>query len=132
MFVKGIFIVCIGLSVFAAGCAGNREMLSTAVGASEGMGRAAKAEGIESPATADGDRDLALAKQLSESGKTSEAYDAAILSGLEYRLAFAEEEARRAALADSTASRELRGDEESQKFYQGILDGELKNREAAE
>lgn len=131
MFVKGRMIACIGMSIFVAGCAVNRDMVSTAVGASEGMGRAAKAEGIESPATADGDRDLARAKQLSEKGNMAEAYDAAVLSGLEYRLAFAEEEARAAALADSAASRELRGDEESQKLYQGVLDGELKNREAA-
>lgn len=130
MTVKRNFWVGAAISIFIMGCAGNREMLSTAVSEAEGMGRAARAEGITSPATIQGDKDLALSKQLSEEGKTREAYDAAMLSRLEYRLAFAEKDARNAALADSTVSRELLGDRESQKLYKTILENELEQREA--
>ena len=119
------------LTMLAVGCAGNRDLLVSSIDEAEGMSRAAQAEGIRSSATVQADKDLALAKQLSEEGKTDEAFDAAERSRLEYRLAFAEKDAKDAALADSSASKELKGDMESQKLYQSILDSENKDKEAA-
>ncbi|MBP5248082.1 MAG: hypothetical protein J6Z31_09540 [Fibrobacter sp.] len=119
------------LAMLATGCAGNRDLLDSSIGEAEGMSRAAQAEGIKSQATVQADKDLALAKQLSEEGKTDEAFDAAERSRLEYRLAFAQKDAKDAAIADSSASKELKGDLESQKLYQSILDSENQGKESA-
>jgi len=132
MTVKAKLLICGLFAMLAAGCAGNKEMLTTSINEAEGMNRAAQAEGIKSPATVQGEKDLASAKQLSEEGKDNEALDAAERSRLQYRLAFAEKDAKDAALADSTASKELQGDQESQKLYQSILDNETKGKEAAQ
>ena len=121
---KAKFLICGLFVMLAAGCAGNKEMLTTSINEAEGMHRAAQAEGIQ--------KDLASAKQLSEEGKDNAALDAAEHSRLLYRLAFAEKDAKDAALADSTASKELQGDQESQKLYQTILDNETQDKEAAQ
>ena len=132
MTVKAKFLICGLFVMLAAGCAGNKEMLTTSINEAEGMHRAAQAEGIQSAATVQGEKDVASAKQLSEEGKDNEALDAAEHSRLLYRLAFAEKDAKDAALADSTASKELQGDQESQKLYQTILDNETQDKEAAQ
>ena len=133
---KRKLLICGLLAVLAAGCAGNKDLLATSIIEADGMkltgnriSFAAKAEGIHSSTAVQAEKDLALAKQLSENGKTDEAYDAAERSRLGYRLAFAEKEAKDAALADSSASKELLGDMESQKLYESILDNESKGKE---
>lgn len=129
MTVKRKLLICGLFAVLAAGCAGNKDLLATSIIEADGMNRAAKAEGIHSSTAVQAEKDLSLAKQLSENGKTDEAYDAAERSRLGYRLAFAEKEAKDAALADSSASKELLGDMESQKLYESILDNESKGKE---
>ena len=123
---KRKLLICGLLAVLAAGCAGNKDLLATSIIEADGMNRAAKAEGIHSSTAVQAEKDLALAKQLSENGKTDEAAER---SRLGYRLAFAEKEAKDAALADSSASKELLGDMESQKLYESILDNESKGKE---
>lgn len=116
------------LAILAAGCAGNREVLSTAIAEAEGMGRAAEAENIRSEETVDAGKNLSEAKQLSEKGKTAEALDAAELSRLQYRLAFADEKALDAAREKMSVEKNLEGDREVLKVYQNALEDE-QNRE---
>lgn len=119
---------CSAFAVIMAGCAGNREVLSTAIAEAEGMGRAADAESIRSKESVDAEKNLAEAKQLSENGKTAEALDAAELSQLQYRLAFANEGAQKASLELETVQGNLDGDREVLKVYQNALEDE-QNRE---
>ena len=120
-----------GLFLLAVGCASNKEMLNTSIAEAEGMQNAAAVEKIKSPATVQGEKSLLQAKQFAEEGKIDLAMDAAEKSRLQYRVAFAEKEAKDAALADETAARELLGDEEQQKLYQSILENETKGKESA-
>ena len=125
-------ILWCGLAMCFVGCAGNKDLLSASISEAEGMGRAAKTEKIQSAAVVQGDSELAIARQLAEEGKSDAAWDAAERSRLQYRLAFAEQEAKETALADSSAARELKGDEELQKWYQSVLENETQGKEAAQ
>ncbi|MCK9182842.1 MAG: hypothetical protein M0P13_08185 [Fibrobacteraceae bacterium] len=125
-------ILVVGLfALLAAGCAGNKEFVSSSIGNAEGMSKAAKTEKIMSKTSAEANKDLAEAKNLNENGKTDDAYDAAVRSVLEFRLAFALAENKAAVLADSASSKELAGDMQSQKLYQNILDNESRVKEEA-
>lgn len=127
---KKILVVGL-LALLAAGCAGNKEFVASSIGNAEGMSKAAKTEKIMSRTSADANKDLAEAKNLNENGKTDDAYDAAVRSVLEFRLAFALAENKAAVLADSASSKELAGDMQSQKLYQNILDNESRVKEEA-